>query len=488
MWRVVYYTALVVVGSCGFGSNISYIVGIGIVSAYLLSHTIKHNPRWELLLSIGGYILALLICPSFAFSLSALAVLLIICGKEGDGCALLVSQWGFYLSQIYGISSIFVTPLCATVLFGASTFVFSRCKDTLQRKIVVGVSVVSALLLVHATAQHWQLDKVVDESVGEGYGIGRGVERISGRSMPGGGSLIYNNKDRVESPGRCTLYLDHDAKTEYDEGNYRQEQPWIWNYPVAAEPIRMAVMRDGYYLSNLGAGLKRDEGAVLLSLTDGIGIAPAIVSQDGRLICADSDWAIDFLAPYQRNLIRRLVGGDTEFIVFHLFCALLLLTCLLRGVWKQRVAGIALVVCVGMYCTPATWTQAGDVRYVGKKHLWPHTDLGEGVVRALQLQGENVIFGEEGARYLVVGEGSRAHAREETIILLEPHSEVDIDGTRIEALEIPQGTVNEIPDARLLKLSTGKVVAPPIRIGNKGIIATGTPVEAIKKHAQMHRN
>lgn len=123
-----------------------------------------------------------------------------------------------------------------------------------------------------------------------------------------------------------TVYLDHDAHTDWDDSNFMQRRPWGQNFPIAGEPLRMAIGRDGALISNLGAALKKDSSHFVYGLMDGWSVVPLAISLGENLVLADSDFAVNCLAPYQQALIQRITGTDRGFMFFILF----VLQCLLQ--------------------------------------------------------------------------------------------------------------------------------------------------------------
>ena len=109
-----------------------------------------------------------------------------------------------------------------------------------------------------------------------------------------------------------------------------------------------------------------------------------------------------------------MVGSDVYSRLFHFICAICLIVACF---WNPH----ALIVLLCIVNVILLWIPCqGDVRYVGKAHRWAHTDLGEGIVRALQQHGENVIFGNRNTKILVIGEGYSASLAGEKIVILEP--------------------------------------------------------------------
>ncbi|MCM0684630.1 hypothetical protein [Akkermansia massiliensis] len=406
--------------------------------------------------------------PSLAYCSSLLGVLLFVSGYRLLAGCFLFSQLPVLLGPCLPFAS-WWSSLCASgVLFVLFTLTFERSRK-ISEKLAVASLVLYGTALVIATLCTWELSPVKMEKAEPGYEIGAAVERVSGRKQKGEGKLLYNNKAYQNVKPEGTIYLDHDAHTDWDDANFMQRRPWGQNFPIAGEPLRMAIGRDGALISNLGAALKKDSSHFVYGLMDGWSVVPLAISIGENLVLADSDFTVNCLAPYQQSLIQRITGTDRGFMFFHFVCALMLIA-ILR--WPKPWLPLVLI---GVYFLSLWWPQVGDVRYVGRHHLWPHTDLGEGLVRVFQLNGVNARFGSVGAKVLVVGEGFSARRNGEKVVVLEPQAKVSVDGVVYEAGDVPQGIRDGIVDARLIFCEKDTLPSPIYQEDGVIIIATGTP-------------
>ena len=450
----------------GFGLLPFYLAAVALVLVLLGIES--YNSHKATAFYCWAVLAAMIMEPSLAYCSSLLAVLLFISGRRLLAGCFLFSQLPVLLGPCLPISSWWSSLYTSGILFVLFTLAAERFRKILA-KLAVASLVLYGIALIIATLCTWELSPVKMEKAEPGYEIGAAVERVSGRKQKGEGKLVYNNKVYQDVKPEGTVYLDHDAHTNWDEANFMQRRPWGQNFPIAGEPLRMAIGRDGALVSNLGAALKKDSSHFVYGLMDGWNIVPLAISMGENLVLADSDFAVNCLAPYQQALIQRITGTDRGFMFFHFICAAILIA-ILR--WPKPWLALVLV---GVYFLSLWWPQVGDVRYVGRHHLWPHTDLGEGLVRVFQLNGINTKFGSVGAKVLVVGEGFSAKRNGETIVILEPKAKVSMDGVVYEAGDVPQGIQDGIVDARLIFREKDALASPIYQKDGVIIIATGTP-------------
>lgn len=460
------WTACGLVAIGGFGLVPFYLAAVALVLVLLGIESYDKDKAtafycWAVLASM-------ILEPSLAYCSSLLGVLLFVSGHcLLTGC-FLFSLLPVLLGPCLPIASWWYSLYVNGALFVLFTLAAIRFRKILE-KLVAAFLVLYGAALVVATLSIWELSPVKMEKVEPGYEIGEAVEKVSGRKQKGVGKLVYNNKAYQNVKLEGTVYLDHDAHTDWDDANFMQRRPWGQNFPIAGEPLRMAIGRDGALISNLGAALKKDSSHFVYGLMDGWSVVPLAISMSGNLVLADSDFTVNCLAPYQQSLIQRITGTDRGFVFFHFVCASMLIA-ILR--WPKTWLSLVLV---GVYFLSLWWPQEGDVRYVGRHHLWPHTDLGEGLVRVFQLNGVNARFGSVGAKVLVIGEGFSARRNGETVVVLEPKAKVSMNGVVYEAGDVPQGIRDGVVDSRLIFCEKNALPSPIYQKDGVIIIATGTP-------------
>lgn len=477
MRRYLLLFSLFLIACSGFGSWPVYLAAMGLLLSLLALDTWKADRR--AFISCLLVAAAILWEPSLTYSTSLLAVLLFVTGRKTEAVAILFSHFPLLLSPFIALAPWIISPWLGGILFITGELLAGKLPQTGKILLTSVTFPAYGLALLAATASSWQLSPVNVPQVGPGYQIGAAIEKITGQKQKGTGQLIYNNQTPQQISLTGTLYLDHDARTAWDDGNFCQKRPWGNNTLMAGEPLRMAVSRDGMLISNWGASLNRNTTHTLYALMDGLRPIPLATNDKGHLVLADSDFAVNGMAPSQASLIRRLTGTDTPIILFHSACALILLIL----PWYSR-TWFPLILAAA-YLLAANWPQAGEIRYVGRHHHWPHTELGEGLARILQDQGINARFGTLNTQILVVGTGHSARVRKEKLIILEPGARVTHQGAVYKAEDLPMGTWSGISDARPILRNGEKLPSPIIREGDITIIATGTPALLPPQHLRL---
>ena len=466
MKQYLLWTACGLMAIGGFGLLPFYLAAVALVLALLGIGNYGKNKATAFY--CWAVLAAIILEPSLAYCSSLLAALLFVSGHRLLSGCFLFSQLPVLLGPCLPVASWWSSLYASGILFVLFMLVSEKFRK-ISEKLTATSLVLYGIALVIATSCTWELSPVNMERAEPGYEIGAAVEKVSGRKQKGEGKLVYNNKVYQNVKPEGTVYLDHDAHTDWDDSNFMQRRPWGQNFPIAGEPLRMAIGRDGALISNLGAALKKDSSHFVYGLMDGWSVVPLAISLGENLVLADSDFAVNCLAPYQQALIQRITGTDRGFMFFHFVCAAMLIT-ILR--WPKPWLTLVLV---GVYFLSLWWPQAGDVRYVGRHHLWPHTDLGEGLVRVFQLNGGNVRFGSMGTKVLVVAEGFSAKRNKEKVVVLEPKAKVSMDGVVYEAGDVPQGVRDGVVDARLIFREKDALPSSIYQENGVIIIATGTP-------------
>lgn len=455
------------VAANGLGSQLIYQACVGAALAW----SFYESRTWSTRI-IGGLSLALFFFfPSIGHSFGLIALLLICCNKGIEAAALLGSQLLILSSPVLPTGSLWMSPLCSGSIY-AALYVLLTLRQ--RRKIAMnGLIVLYSLCLLWQSNMSWTLDSVPSAGIGDAIG------KITHTHPRENGRLVYLNQEYTSVNPFGSIYLDHDAHTDYDEGNFFQPRPWSHNVLIAGEPLRMAAALDGALISNLGAKCSDAYGHILYAMMADQTICPLAINYKGHLVLADSDYVSDVLAPYQRNLLRRLTGADIEWRVYWGILALALIASLfVRPRWLPMIN-------MGTATVFILWPKEGDIRYVGEPCLWPHTTQAGGVARAMQEAGHNVMIGNRNTRILVISEGFSATAGEkEKLIILEPDACVNICGIKYSAGNIPQGDVNGVRDARVINKGEQFCAYGRVKIGDIELIATGSPARIMEKERE----
>ena len=455
--------------SC-WGNSILYIAAVSALICFLFIDTHKVSIR----ISLGVFILLIYFDPSIVCSSSLVGVSLMLCGRRSEAASYLGSQLPLLISPLITIPLFLLHPIGSLFIYG----VLIMCCHGLRRYKFPAegmLTITYACLLISLTFTSWQLSSVESPSIPTGYGIGNTIKKITGKDTPSNGQIVYDNDSYREVVNKGTLYLDHDAKCQWDSGNFSQNRPWGHNLPIGSEIFRKAILQDGTWISNLGASLTCSNSNFIGGLFQDNELIPLIIKHDGELIFGDSDAVIDCLAPYQKHLISYLAGTNNKIRCFHLGCAICLIVV---NFWASPI--FIILPCLVNFITVYLPYQ-GDVRYIGKSHKWAHTELGEGIVRVLQQHGVNVVFGNSGTRVLVVGTDYSASLSGEKVVILEPGAEIIIDGVQYCADITPLGQHDGVKDAR--RIIVDGVISNSSILYKDGvrIIATGTPTAQEKE-------
>lgn len=310
-----------------------------------------------------------------------------------------------------------------------------------------------------------------------GYGIGKSLSLILNEDLAQTATLYYLNDSTTVVTNSGCVYLDHDSKTIYEKATFEQSAPWSSNELVASEPLRVALCHDGALISNIGTELNPACVQTLWGQYRG-GKYHILGGFDNRLVVGDSDIVGDMLAPYQYHFIRRIGGKDVCYRLWLFFIAMILIaqSCVRAKRLLQWLTLVAMMIFVFVFpCSNCH----GGVRYEGRKMIYPHTELGYGVIRSMQKQGHCCLFTRDNASVLVVSESRCAKHENENTIILEPRACVYVGEDRFEADSVPFGVQNGVIDARQI-MKNGKVVSAG-RFCEAGvtIYATGSPARLI---------
>lgn len=502
-----------VVSAHGWGNGWYYLVAWGFLWALMVTEPLVSPVTRGVLLLVA---VAALLEPSLTLSSSLLAVALLLVGQHWLASGILLARVPLLLAPWVDLPAFLCHPMTALTLYVA---LWAGCLWARPSPRWGGIiPCIYALLLIAWTGSTYELNPVSDRETAPGYRIGPSIARLTHRDFPPTGVLCYEQHPADTRQARGSVYLDHGAASPYAESTFVQHRPWGAQTPIAAEPLAMAIKRDGVWICNIGTTLVPGTCRYLGGLMQDGHLHTLLGSNRGQLISGDSDFAVDCLAPYQKHLIRHLTGTDTPYRIHTLLSAslLLLLPALTSGVprdpteapvpsreharnqpsrwgrvrpWSKHLAPcLPLLLPAVAYLLPAWLPENGDVRCIGTHHAWPHTELGEGLVRHLQQHGIPAVFGTRGARILVVGQGHHALWHGESVIVLEPGAQVLIGEVSYRAGTIPLGTRSGIPDARDIhpRRYPNTATEPTAGIlhtpSGVRLIATGSPCRLSTQH------
>ena len=453
-----------IVALSGWGYTVLYLAVVATLLCLCFFSVEKKINRFCLLV----FSIAVLYESSLAFCSSLIGLSLIVSNHKREGACFLTSQLPLLISPFLPLPHFFLHPLSSFSLYIISLAIC--CKwGKISRILTPSLIITYGCALAYLSRCSWSLNPVNTQTIPNGYQIGSAISKFSLVDGSKQGNIVYNNDEPRQIDISGTLYLEHDAKTQWDAGNLSQERPWSNNVHIGSELIRTAIFRDGCWICNKGAYLKTEGARFVGGLFQDCSVKPLAMIHKGHLILGDSDCVIDCLAPYQRNLISYLAGSDIHYRLFHFICGITLV------IFTFFEIPALLCLCSLFYIVLTTIPYSGDIRYVGRAHKWAHTDLGEGVVRVLQQGGKNVIFGKKNAKLLIVGEGYSAELKQEKVVILEPTAEVKIQGVLYRANVIPLGQAQEIVDARRIIVEGKMTNQSKLLVGDIVIIATGTP-------------
>ncbi len=463
---VLFALASAFVAGGGLGRNNMYVISVAVALFLAFEARIANNWKW--LFFAIPIVASLLAFPPLLQSTSFIALVLSCLGKRKIAAGLLFSQIGLLASPWLAVSAQAFSPFLCVALF-LIWMVFSIFP--IGRKSIWAHSafVAYAVMLACSSQLHHQLPPATTGTNEPGYNVGAAIEKIAG-SQSGTAHMIYEHHHDSVTASATAIYLDHDAHSEWDDGNYTQPRPWGNQFIIGGEPFRMAIARDGVLIAHLGSALKKDSPRMLYGLFGEGKVQPMAIMHEHRLVLSDSDFLVNSLAPYQTSLIRKLTGTDYAMQIFHLACSVALVLSCFSSVFMF----LPVLLAAG-YAVIALLPHAGEVRYEGRRSLWPHTDLGEGIVRTLQKEGYNVLFGDKAARILVVGSCQTATAESERLVILEPGAKVFINSCEYAADQEPAGTQQTIVDARLLQKNGELLGSPVVKENSTTIIGSGSP-------------
>lgn len=446
------------------------------VSSIIILSLLNYTKRDYLSLAVSVVFLAVSIFDhSLIRCVSLVAIVFSCSGFVGLGsslilCALMVSLGTLLRTQLvqYILSpwSLLISALLCSLLI-------SKVSELARRRVFNILMCTYACILICWSFVRFDFGFCQMKDDRPGYGIGKTLSLILGKQLANDAELYFANETPTVVTNKGCVYLDHDSKTIYEKRTFEQRAPWSSNELIAIEPLKVALCHDGALISNIGSELNLDKVNSLWGEYQG-GTYHSLGGVDGRLVVGDSDIVGDMLAPYQVNFIRSLAGHDVRYRRWLVFLAILMMVSVLPGARKYTLATTMVAIIIFPFVFPSSY-QRGGVRYEGKKIIYPHTELGYGVIRSLQKQGKCCLFTDKDADILVISEGRSSIREEESKIILEPNARVLVGSEMFEAGLAPFGIQNNVQDARQIK-KNGKIVALG-RLQENGItiFATGSP-------------
>lgn len=456
--------------SGGFGSRNLYESTAAICSgiAVFISIREKELPTF---LGICGLAIFGTICPSI-YRLYGFWVLLLSANVATRPLAIFpISCWClayFNLSYVWLI----IAPIGITL----SAYLLNQGK--LTRLLGVLFLTLAAITAYELMAIQPKFRVSEKSTFSPGYKIGAALQRIFPDSF-GEGSDIRSNLHGTEIPPSTPgiVIAEHDTPVEKRAGriraeNFTQPSPWSENEFLGNQYWRYAIREDGCLVSNLGGQLTPN-GQILLAIPSSNPFSPTILAtkEAKTIYCADSDYWINRLCNYQQNLLGLILSSKQRSwppLIVNIAFVLIAL----GSLWRPFITLISVFVPLVLLHAYANY--GGDIRLIGKIFN-PHDPARAwGVVRRLQDDGINAVFGNKGAKALVVEEGYSGKVVDEKLVIGEPRTTVLIGSHKVQILDEPQGVVDTIPDARKL-LVDGKLSGVREVIDGVTIVGTGSP-------------
>lgn len=478
--------ALVVYCAEGFGwkplkeiSFVALFLCLGVCKSSGLS---QFNWRSALLL---GFALSGFFIPPIV-QLSSIAVCFAMLGGMLNVAAALSFSgvvWGLNLGLFgLGLPPVFIGATASLVWVSISLL-----------KTSTGVLVARGCICLYAFALIYQvlslpLISVRNNQVAEfPYSIGESVENVVGRKLLGEASIINNEISAEVDPAVDTLIAEHGTAFPANAGvigigEYMQQRPWQASQIFAPELIRYVVSIDGMLVSNRGE--KLSGGRVLLAVPTGAGSAAVVAIANDRLIFSDSDMLLNFLAPYQKNLLSLMSHSFGIMRILGFTCGVLLfLLCVFGSIVTGRVGVfLATSMLIAVVSIPLR-RDGGDIRWEGTKSTWPHSTSGFGLVAAINKLGIQVKWGSRDTRVLCVSDGVAQARVGESLIFLDPGAGVKLLSGRLFVCgEAPVGNTEIVSDARVVQESSCKVPSSYkgiVEIDGVKIIGSGSPARQL---------
>lgn len=470
--RVAMLTLFCLLATHGFYTSWFHIASVSALLSFFLYEYCEKQKYIVCIISLSLFVFVSYFSEFLIYSSFFLASVAWLLRKEREAVALLVSTVLPNVAAFHPLPNYLMHPFCTLSIFCVTYWVVGICNAPLVKKLLGTIAISVASI---ASLQTWNISSVDGYVAAPQYRITKAIESATG-NYKRSSILSFNHQIFGKTDGSSAIFLDHDTDSSMAKGNYQQSRPWSSNLPIAPDFLALSINLDGYYAANLGANIVYPAG-LLVGLYDRGTVQPLVIqTKKGQLIFADSDLAVNGMVPYQINLLKSLSGNSLKvLIIFH---ALLIFSLVFLWLPQSFVHTSALVVITALAAVLNSFPVEGDIRYVGANHKWPHTSLGDGVVREYQAIGLNYFFGNTNCKVLVVGTGHSATIKTESFVILEPKSAVKIGSHLVESLDRPLASEHGVVDARNIVLD-GISSGPCVIVEGVKVIATGTPAKNV---------
>lgn len=468
--RLVIFLGLIIMGFAGFGNRNVYEATAAICSGLVVWITLRErNP--VVTIGICGLALTGVFFPS-VYRLYGFWTLLLSSNPSTLPLTLFpVSSW--FLSFVdVPLAICLVTPMVASIC------ILPIRTLTLRAMLSFLLFALVSITLHQLLAPQPKFVVKEESTFSYGYKIGAALQK----SFPdtfGDGAVIRSNIHGTKIPPSTPgiVIAEHDTPPELLAGrikpeNFTQPTPWSNNEFLGNQYWRYAIRKDGLLVSNLGGQLT-STGRIFLALPSPNPFYPAILAtQLGKtLYCSDSDYWINRLCNYQKNLIGVILSEKKTIwvpYVVNIICILVAIFSLWRS-WIT-ICGILILIPLALGNT----SRDGDIRLIGPSYN-PHDPARAwAVARRLQDDGINATIGDKRAKAIVIEEGYSANIGGEKLVIAEPRSTAKIGSHTIQVQDVPLGVVDSIPDARNLIID-GRPSGAKSVVDGVTIIGTGSP-------------
>lgn len=264
----------------------------------------------------------------------------------------------------------------------------------------------------------------------------------------------------------------------------QQNTPWHSQSYIGNQYYLESICKDGGLYSNIGVILKKtDSRQNILSRPTGLTDSYSLITKDGgTLYLNDSDYTSSYLANYQKNFIRELVGNDIRPNIIRLYnvmclCALIVILyfCCIH---KKKVYYVSVIFAFipTLYIYIYEQQESGEIRMVGKIFNSHESSGFDGVPKMINANGYDYCVGHKNAIVLIVKTGESAECKNEKTIVAESGATITVDGKIFTIDETPLGIVDNIVDARNI-IYEGKILGTQVNVNGKTIIGTNSPAK-----------
>lgn len=280
-------------------------------------------------------------------------------------------------------------------------------------------------------------------------------------------------------PGICIFDVDYNGDNSLvDKKIWQQPTPWHNNLFFGDQYYIEAILKDGGLWSNKGISLKEGDGVVKLSYPKSIKeSSPLIVNHNDCLYLHDSDYTSSYLANYQKNFIQEITNSGIRPILVRLLNLLLLICCVFSILEYKKAAIYTISFFILILFFPNIRHQEGEIRVIGKIENSHENNKLDGCIKKIVEAGYDFIIGKKNCKILLVKQGEKATIENEYLVVAEPGSKIKYNDMLITISEEPLGYINNIEDARLIKVSNDNTFMGYAKINNVSFIATGSPAK-----------